>query len=359
MEGNELDDNCLKCEKICEEDQYFKCDSCLRKVHKLCINISTSETRCMPLQKRVLLFLCGGCKQLVARMPYMIKMMEEIKKDIELLKGSTTRGSYAAAVQVPNRTVTIANSVKTLPTLIIKPKLPQGSGASMRDIQKSINPANLNVGIRNIRETKQGGIVVKCDTKQELERFKNEVLNKFNGKYETELPKKMLPKVKIIGYTGNESIECIEETIRKQNNWIDAKQHFKVTYVRKQNKLNNVIYAECSGSLYFKMMEYKRLYINYERLPVYEDVGLSRCYGCQGFYHKSNKCTKTQHCGSCGEEDHITAECKNQNKKCINCSVANTQYKMQYDVHHAALDPICPSLKYHMELVRSKIDYNL
>lgn len=90
MDGNELDQNtCIKCKQTCDED-FYKCDSCLKKIHKECSNLSSSEARCMPLQKRVLLFICEECRKFIARMPYIVKLIEDMKKDIEALKKRIT-----------------------------------------------------------------------------------------------------------------------------------------------------------------------------------------------------------------------------------------------------------------------------
>lgn len=359
MEGNELNDpnlKCVKCKQTCEEE-FYNCDSCLQRIHKKCSYITSSEVKCMPLQKRVLLLICEECKLFIARMPYMMKLIEEMKKDIEILKTANQNTTYASTLQGninPKEDVIKKNP----PTIIIKPKVPQDSGKSRKEIQASVNPTSLNVGIIGIRETKKGSVVVKCETEQEMTRLKKDVENRLKGKYEIELPKKTLPKIKISGYTGNKSANKLEETIRKQNNWIKPNDHLKVTFVRQHtNNSTSTIYAECSGSLCIKMINYKKLYIDWERLPVYEDLTLSRCYKCQGFHHKSNKCMKNQICGNCAG-DHNTFGCKIENKKCINCVTANKQYKMQYGTNHTALDLNCPSLKYHMEVMKGRIDYS-
>lgn len=360
MEGNEPCDNncCLECEQVCDED-FYRCDSCLRRIHKNCTNISASESRCMTLQKRVLLYLCDECKLLVARMPYMVKLLEDMRKDIDVLKTNNKRSAdtYASVLQTkPNEGRGIAKH--SAHTIIIKPKVNQSSEKSRKEVQKSINPTKINVGIRDIKETKSGCIVLKCDTEQEIKRLTVEVENKLKGKYEVERPKKTFPKIKIAGYTGGEAMDTLEKTIREQNTWIDSSEHLKVSFVRKlKNKPSSTIYAECSGSLLVKMLDHQKVCIGWERLPVYEDLNVARCFNCQGFHHKSNKCTRGLVCGNCSEE-HNTLECDKNTKRCINCMTANEQYKLGYDINHKALDSNCPSLKYHTLVLKNKIDYN-
>ncbi|CAG9759826.1 unnamed protein product [Ceutorhynchus assimilis] len=298
MEGNELnEDQCVKCKNNCEEE-YYNCDSCLKRIHRKCSNIAPSEARCMPLQKRMLLLICEECKSLIARMPFIIRMLEEIQRDVEALKTARPKESYAAAV-VRNETNREGDRT-CLPTIIIKPKKNQNPQESKSEIQRSINPSTLKLGIRNIKETKQGNIVVKCDTEQDLKHFRREAEDKLGENYEMELPKKYLPKVKIAGYSGGEPLEIIEEKIRNQNKWINSTEGLKITYIKsKKNAENSTIYAECSGTLFNKMIAQGKIYINWQRLPVYEDLTVSRCFRCQGFNHKSAKCSMEQVCQLC------------------------------------------------------------
>lgn len=228
-----------------------------------------------------------------------------------------------------------------------------------QEIQAAINPTKLNLGIRNFKETKQGTIVVKCDTKEDLIKFKQEAGIKLKDKYTIQEPIKTLPKIKIPGYTrkAEDNTNLLEEKIRRQNRWINEADILKITYVREGQNGTGVIYAECSGSLYIRMMKQTKIYIDWERLPVYDNIAVSRCYQCQGFNHKSNRCAKHQICGNCAG-NHPTKECNNRIKKCINCIEANKKYKLELGTQHTALDPDCPSLKYHKEQIRYKTDFN-
>lgn len=355
MEGNEPNqDHCVKCEEICE-GEYYKCDSCLKRIHKKCSNITPSEAKCMPLQKRMLLLICEECKSLIARMPFIVGMLEEIQKDVKALKTVRPKESYAAAVlsETDRR-----NNNTCFPTILIKPKTNQNPQKSKNEIQNSIDPSTLKMGIRNIKETKQGNIVVKCDTEQDLKHFRKEAESKLGKNYEIELPKKYLPKIKIAGYSSGEPLEIIEEKIRNQNKWINSTERLKITYIRKgKDNRNSTIYAECSGTLLTKMLAQGKIYINWERLPVYEDLTVSRCFKCQGFNHKSAKCNKEQVCANCAG-NHESESCEGTIKKCINCREANKMYKLQHDTNHSALDNECPSLKYHLNLLKNKTDYN-
>jgi hypothetical protein len=50
--------------------------------------------------------------------------------------------------------------------------------------------------------------------------------------------------------------------------------------------------------------------------------------------------------------------CPKEAKKCINCVKANDRFKTNYCTSHTASDPDCPSYKYHLEILKNKIEYN-
>lgn len=108
--------------------------------------------------------------------------------------------------------------------------------------------------------------------------------------------------------------------------------------------------------MYWKAINTKKMYIGWERYPVYEDIGLIRCYNCQEYNHKSNRCDNEAVCANCAEK-HETKACNANDKKCVNCLNANLRFKTKYNTQHAAVDPNCPSTKYHIDILKSKIDY--
>jgi len=172
-----------------------------------------------------------------------------------------------------------------------------------------------------------------------------------------EEPKKQLPKIKIIGYLGNSTIEEIKSSIIQQNQWITNDDKYNIVHIYKwKNKNASTIYMECSPSLYHKIMKYGKLYVEWERYPAYEVIDVTRCYNCQEYYHKSKNCTKAKACEYCAEE-HSEENCEKRQKKCKSCENANFRYKKNYNTEHTASDPVCPSKNYYMEVLKSKIDY--
>lgn len=372
MDGNELD-KCPNCTKtVNKNDQFYPCDLCLLNVHKNCANLSPSEVKCMPLQKRLLTFLCQECKKFLGRTSDIYNIIEEMRNEIKEVKTNlnelTNKLHEQKPVQETNLNIksysqVLKNETYTFnaqqPTLIIKPKSKQDTEKAKTDIKTKINPGNLKVGIKNMKTTKQGSVILKCNSKQEIETIKNAAESSLGDNYTIEIPKKRTPKVKIIGYTGNSAIKEIEENIRNQNQWIEPDDTYKVDYIHKiKNRNCSKIFLDCCPKLFSKLMNKKKVCINWERYPVYEDLNITRCFTCQGYNHKSNKCNKKQVCEYCAGE-HYNNMCTKQYRKCNNCAMANIQFHKQYDTDHTASDPNCPSTRYHIEIMRSRINYEI
>lgn len=166
----------------------------------------------------------------------------------------------------------------------------------------------------------------------------------------------MKPKIKITGYTGDMDMKEIEECIKKQNQIITSEDEFKITYIKKSKNKNSTIFAECTPRLFHRIMNVKKLFLDWERLPVYEDIKVPRCYKCQDYYHKNTNCQNKTVCEFCAEE-HNVSECPRQNKKCKNCMIANTKYNQKHELNHEASDPNCPSYKYLLNILKTKLDY--
>lgn len=360
MEGNEI--NCLKCKQPAADKDVYTCDSCLSKIHKRCVDLSASEERCMPLQKRMLMLICEECRRMLAKMPYMVKMLENIQDEIQKLKethptvsNDTSEISYSEVLKLKNMSQN--SKAPNPPAVIIKPKKVQNIAKTKNDVHRGINPTELNIGIKHFKTTKGGSVVIKCTNKQESERLKQAAEGSLRDGYTVETLKMKLPRVKIASYTGDKSIDEIEESILKQNSWITSSDTFKVTYIKKiKNKNTSTVFVECAAGLYAKMMALKKVYIDWERCPVYEDLSVTRCFNCQGYNHKSASCDRRKVCGRCAGE-HDGATCQSPHLKCVNCATANDRFGMQYAIDHSSSDPQCPSTNYHTEIIRSRTDY--
>ena len=352
----------------------FICDGCSKSNCVKCGKISPSEVKVLELKGgRTLKFYCLKClnfntfsllqntindkRTIIDSKDEIICLLrgkiEELETDIEAKKGENSRRevlSYSQTLQNKTR------NRENIPSLIIKPKKYQSVEATTRDLQNKVKPTELKIGIKNTRGMKNGGLIVKCVTKTDVDKLKMDAENKLEG-YEIQITKMRLPRIKISGYRGDMTMEKIELCLREQNEFIQVSDELKITYI-KQNKKNQskTIFGECSPQLFRQFMERKRIFMEWERYPIYEDLSIQRCFHCQEHYHKNINCSNEPMCEYCSE-GHNVQECPKVQKKCGNCFKANEKFNLQHKVDHEASSRECPSYQYLLGILKGKIDY--
>lgn len=368
----------MECE-ICNTKQksLYKCDNCNRQLCKACGKLSASEVKVLEIKgDRILKFECPKClnfdthmllKSIVHDKEEIIVSKDEIinllRQKIEDLESKQRQDpSYSDILRKPVMTDTNQLHVtKSVPHLIIKPKNQQKVERIRSDLQKNIKPAELKLCINGTRNTKNGNLLVKCSNMSDIETLKNEIDSKLHEDYEAQVSKMKAPRFKIIGYRADNeedlNYELIEAHIREQNHFIQKNDDLEVTYI-KQNRKNktHTIHGKCSSSLFHKFMGMKKVFINWERYPIYEDISIQRCFKCQEYYHKSDACPNEERCEYCSG-DHSLKDCPKKQKKCTNCIKTNAKFNLMYNVNHEASDSSCPAYEYLISILRSKIDY--
>lgn len=298
------------------------------------------------------------CFKAIVEMKKQLATGMEKNKNIEVTSSQVNmhKGTFADILRNTQNYGIQANSQS--PTLIIKPKQKQNSERTKKDLKEKILPERLNIGIKNIRETKQGSIVIKCTNQNDIDKLKEAAEGDLSENYSIETLKLNLPRMKIVGYGGSLSAKQLEDVVRRQNTWIENEDKINFTYVKKiKNKNTSTIFFECSPKLYWKMINIKKICIGWERHNVYENLSINRCFNCQEYYHKSGQCEREVSCEHCADNHESSTCMQGTPKKCKNCVIANEKFKTNHNTAHAASDPECPSTKYHIDLLRSRINY--
>lgn len=108
---------------------------------------------------------------------------------------------------------------------------------------------------------------------------------------------------------------------------------------------------------------YNKLINNYVNIGwgehyVREDLNIiTRCFNCQGFYHKASDCKKDATCAKCAE-NHATKDCSSANRKCINCTNNNSaNLKDTTDINHTAYSTQCPTFMNKVKIAKQRIMY--
>lgn len=365
---------CDVCSLPGNKDSIFPCDGCRVKCCKGCSKLTASEIKVMQLRERIMKFLCKQCRQfethkllletiedknnLIRGRDDIIQILKQKITELEKTKTEPLSKSYSEIAKASNFATQSPPSaiMKNIPSLIIKPKTQQSIEKTKSDVQK-INLAELQIGIKTKRTTKNGSYLIKCESKEDVEVLQNKMRNTLQD-YEVELTKMKNPRFKIIGYEGKEDKENLEQHIKEQNKFIDEHDMFKITFIKQiRNKQTSTLFGECSPNLFQKLMTIKKVYIGWERYAIYEDIPIQRCFQCQEYSHRITNCPNRIVCQYCSQE-HSSKDCPRRcPKKCNNCVNANTKYKLNHDVQHEACDTKCPSYQFLLSVQRSKIDY--
>lgn len=354
----------------------FLCDTCGSGLCKNCGNLSASEVKVLELKgERILRFDCSGClkfktytvlqktiedkNEIIDSKEEIISLLRQRIQELES-KEKVNNVHLPLYSEITKKSPNITQQTN-IPSLIIKPKKKQNIEKIKDDLRRKINPAELKICVNNVKGTKDGNLLIKCRNKSDIELLKKEAEKKLND-YSVELTKLKDPRFKLIDYKMESEDELNKEwvkaRIREQNNFIEDTDRLQINYIKLNRRTENyTIYGSCSAGLFHKFMAAEKIYIGWNRYPIYEDISIPRCFKCQGFYHKNSECPNKTACEYCSEE-HPAKECPRNQKKCINCLNANIRFKREHNVNHTASDKDCPSFSYQIKILKGRIDYN-
>lgn len=359
------DDNCKKCkQKINEDEPFFCCDSCLAKTHKECSLLSSSEVKCMPLQKRILIYICNDCRALLARMPYIIKMIEELKNDVKEIKQFHSickpTNEYSENTHLGDHSIK-PNYAKVLKegVVVVKPTKPGINLGSKEKVKRQVDPAELGIGIKNMKETKDGAVIIKVRNEEEANKLKSSLEPKIRADYQTTVPIKKNPRFKIVGIEEQYDEETFISKLKQQNpEAIGIKSEIKIIVMKKMVKTFLAI-IECDPSTFSRVMSGNegRLFIGCRSCRCFEYIQVFRCYKCNKYGHKASDCKGQKTCGRCGNSDHETKDCKLE-PECINCRLHNDINQLNLSTSHTSFDIKCATYLRYQERERQKIQYS-
>lgn len=358
----------------------FPCDSCRRYYCGDCSKLNPSEIKCMPIQRRTLIFHCLECREGHLSKLVEQKILEEVRKTYETFEKEISKRLFVEFEKIQeaigNRfekgqeeiVHLLTNEIKSLSNdtkakisyssvtqmkprvnevLVVKPKEKQDSKKTKTDIKQKIDPKELAISVENIKETKGGAVIINCSNTSTKEKIKEKVKNELEN-YNVEEAVQKNPKIVIIGVEEdyiNGTDEMVLDAIKQQNDLLsdDFTVLKKYKQVGKRNK-GNIILSVKNVTLKDKICQEGRINIGWRRCFVQEYFSIIRCFKCARYGHMAAKCENRETCFRCAGT-HKTNDCKSAVLKCINCSDANTKYKKAIKDDHKASDPVCECYK--------------
>lgn len=237
----------------------------------------------------------------------------------------------------------------TRDVVIIKPKSQQDSEVTNEEIKKNFKPASLEVGMVQIKNIKDGG-VVKCESKEDSIKIKDAAVKKLKKKYDIKLSKLINPSIKILYIEEELDEDELLDAILSQNANIQHDDLEIKLKVMKKMKARYMCIVEIDPLTYDRMMEKGKLSIGWSVCRVFEYIHVFRCFSCFGF-----NCTMKDRCNKCASVDHQIDNCESDVWSCVNCVNANQTLKMNFSTDHSPFSIECPCLQRKMNMERRKI----
>lgn len=260
----------------------------------------------------------------------------------------------------PSYSSVLCNSSHT--SIVVKPKVTQDNRKTKSDILQNFNPTTTDININKIKHIKDGGLLLSCQSSEEVSKFKRLAQEKLSSDYEIRELKGLHPRIKIVGLTEKLDPDTICKLIRKQNSALfsaNSDSSCKVIKVWPTKKNPEILQAilQLDISDYRKVTNNGCLLIGLDICKVYEALEILRCFNCNGFNHSKSNCKNNLTCPKCSSKHELNA-CRANNFKCINCCQLKEKSNSDINIDHAAWDrENCHAYKLAIDKLKSDLGY--
>ncbi|CAH0561702.1 unnamed protein product [Brassicogethes aeneus] len=134
---------------------------------------------------------------LVEKNEYLNEKNAELNAKCKKIEAGLT--STYAQVTSNNTKYKYLGNVNTTQSIIITPKETQTAEKTKSDIVNNIDLESLKVKVISVKKMNEGRIKVICCNEDGTEKLKNEIHDTMENKYETNVEKFEMPKIKIVG----------------------------------------------------------------------------------------------------------------------------------------------------------------
>ncbi|KAI4464237.1 zinc finger cchc-type superfamily [Holotrichia oblita] len=243
--------------------------------------------------------------------------------------------------------------------VVVKPKSKQNNATTKEDICKNVKPASLEVGIVQIQNIKDGGVVIRCKNKEDSLKIKEAAEKKLKKKYNIKVPELINPCIKIIGIDEEMDENELRSCILKQNSCVQHDNVHLSIKVLKKMKTKCMSIVELDPWSYDEVLKEGRLSIGWSVCRVFEYVNVFRCFKCAGFDHMAKDCVSDIKCLKCTASDHSVDVCESDSWLCQNCVRANTSLKLNLKTDHSPYDTSCPCFARKISAQKRRISFDV
>lgn len=354
---------CGFCDSTARKPHLFCGGICKKRYHAECVGVPTDV---LPFLTTVpgLLWKCKTCfnfdnsnneeklhelfdKKFASLFQELVVKSETMKEDVikiisDKLDDKLSSLSLPDIPESPRLPTTFSEAVRNnnKPKIIIKPKNQRQQNASTKaDILRTINPVDLQIQLNKVKHISNGGILLGCNNKDDVNKFKQLADEKLSDKYDIREVKNPQPRIKLVGVTENYDEETFLQYLKQQNNALKSATVCKLIRLWPTKKNKNVLQAtlQVDAETYKKVMSSANLLIGLDSCIVYDSLSVPRCFLCNSFHHTSKFCKNKVSCPLCAEQHELKTCSVNRNQyKCINCCNIKEKQKINIDVNHAA-----------------------
>ncbi|XP_063629160.1 uncharacterized protein LOC134800606 [Cydia splendana] len=286
--------------------------------------------------------------------------LHELKQYLQAAPKTTEVNQSFADMIRTGKTSTVVPT-KTSSIAIYPADKEKSSEDTKKLVQNLIKPEALKLHVCGMRKTKNGGVIISTDRKDDLEKLKASQQLQQSG-LKLEDTAKRRSKIILLGIPTNMPEKDVFDCIFEQN-ILDLQPNFSRDVFMNSVKLShksgkkdsstcNYI-LECTAEIRRMLIQQQRVYINWSSCPVRDFTLLTLCYFCQQYGHSAKFCRDTEPtCGHCGSSGHSSKKCaRSEASKCATCQ------RFKKPSNHKTGDDQWPARKNAQTRYLSSIDY--
>lgn len=376
---DEVTENSIKCEGVCERAMHPKCVGMNKTVCKayceldnlyyMCNECIGDSLKAVNTKLNKILSIVQIYDERISRYEIDMKDVKQSVSEIKVSLCGKSKNTDDVNVNVNNNTecenkkseiyVSSKNKKsksKSKSTIVlVKPKNGQNCDLTEKEFKQQIDPNQVQVNC--IRKGPKGGLAVVCENQSESDKLEKIAIDKLGENYIIEPQKDQFVMLKIIDIGEELSEEEMISALKKQNSHITDRQ-IKVLKSYKVNSSKSFsAIIEVNSETADMLLESGFVKIMFSRCRVFEYVNLRRCFKCQGYNHKASDCKNNRACKKCAG-DHDLKECKSNGVQCVNCKVANEKFNLNLNVNHGVSSMKCTVFNKKIKAINGKVNFS-
>lgn len=126
----------------------------------------------------------ANCVNLCSEIRDLKSTILELQAAVSDLRSSLNSKKSPDKIQTYNtRNKTYASVISNKDVIIVKPKKNQINDITREQIKKNVNSTKLAIGVEQVNNIKDGGIIIRCDGKESSDKMKKSITEKLGDNY--------------------------------------------------------------------------------------------------------------------------------------------------------------------------------